>query len=112
MTGNLKNCFIGRTFACIVVCCLAFSCSQKMDPKTADLEVRKLLKDAPGFDWSPGPASRMAYLNDSELPAPPKDDEDSRLVTERIQKGGAFADGNASAHFKEMDCEAIKEVSL
>ena len=107
MTGNLKNCFIGRTFACIVVCCLAFSCSQKMDPKTADLEVRKLLKDAPGFDWSPGPASRMAYLNDSELPAPPKDDEDSRLVTERIQKGGAFADGNASAHFKEMDWENL-----
>ena len=45
----------------------------------------------------------MAYRNDSELPLPPKDDEDSRKVTERIQKDGAFTDGNASAHFEDKD---------
>ena len=42
-----------------------------------------------------GSASRMAYQNDSELPRPPKDDEDSRKVTELIQKSGAYADGIA-----------------
>ena len=87
----------------LILCCLVFSCAQKIDPKTADMEVRKLLQDAPGFEWSPGPASRMAYQDDSELPPPPKDDEDSRKVTERIQKSGAFDDGNASAHFEDKD---------
>ena len=84
-------------------CYLAFSCTHKVDPKTADLEVRKLLEDAPGFEWSPDPASRMAYQDESELPTPPKDDEDARLVTERIQKSAAYEDGNASVNPETME---------
>jgi hypothetical protein len=103
MAGKFKSSYYFRAMVAHTLCCLAFSCAQRIDPKTADLEVRKLLQDAPGFEWSPGPASRMAYQNDSELPLPPKDDEDSRKVTERIQKDGAFADGNASAHFEDKD---------
>ncbi|HAF59029.1 MAG TPA: hypothetical protein DCL00_05520, partial [Opitutae bacterium] len=103
MTGNRKRGYFFRAMVALTLCCLAFSCAQKIDPKTADMEVRKLLQDAPGFEWTPGPASRMAYRNDSELPLPPKDDEDSRKVTERIQKSGAYADGNASAHYEDKD---------
>ena len=87
-----------RALAGPAFCCLAFSCAQKIDPQTADLEVRKLLKDVPGFEWSPAADSRMAYPDDSELPDPPPDDKDSRLLTERIQKGGAYEDGNDSVN--------------
>ena len=38
-----------RALAGPAFCCLAFSCAQKIDPQTADLEVRKLLKDVPSF---------------------------------------------------------------
>ena len=70
------------------------------------MEVRKLLQDAPGFEWSPDPRSRMAYQDNSELPTPPKDDEESRKVTERIQKHGAYKDGNASTHFEDKDWDS------
>ena len=103
MTGKRKSRYYFRALISLTPCCLVFSCAQRIDPKAADIEVRKLLQDAPGFEWSPTPASRMAYQNDSELPLPPKDDEDSRKVTERIQKSGAFADGNASAHYDDED---------
>ena len=103
MTGKRKSRYYFRALISLTHCCLVFSCAHRIDPKAADIEVRKLLQDAPGFEWSPTPASRMAYQNDSELPLPPKDDEDSRKVTERIQKSGAFADGNASAHYDDED---------
>jgi hypothetical protein len=60
------------------------------------MEVRNLLQDVPGFDWQPDPSSRLNFTELNELPPPPKDDEDARKLTERIQKDGAFADGNAS----------------
>ncbi len=106
MMGNLKtNCLI-RAWAVSALYCLVFSCSQKMDPKTADLEVRKLLHDVPGFDWSPDPSSRMAYLNDSALPAPPVDDNESRQITKRIQKSDAYEDGNTSS---DLETKAWKD---
>ena len=85
-----------------IVICLVFSllgCSRKIDPKTADLEVRKLLQDVPGFDWQPAPSSRLQEANLNELPPPPKDDEGAREITERIQKDGAYEDGNISETF-------------
>ena len=106
MVGKLKRSYFFRAMVCLVLCCLIFSCAQKIDPKTADMEVRKLLQDAPGFEWSPDPRSRMAYQDNSELPTPPKDDEESRKVTERIQKHGAYKDGNASTHFEDKDWDS------
>lgn len=85
-----------------IVICLVFSllgCSRKIDPKTADLEVRKLLQDVPGFDWQPAPSSRLQEAKLNELPPPPKDDEGAREITERIQKDGAYEDGNISKTF-------------
>ncbi|MDG1132662.1 MAG: hypothetical protein P8N21_08220 [Opitutales bacterium] len=85
-----------------IVICLAFSllgCSRKIDPKTADLEVRKLLKDVPGFDWQPAPSSRLQEAKLNKLPPPPKDDEGAREITKRIQKDGAYEDGNISETF-------------
>ena len=55
MTGNRKRGYFFWAMVALTLCCLAFSCAQKIDPKTADMEVRKLLQDAPGFEWSPAP---------------------------------------------------------
>ena len=85
-------------FISVVIFMIFFllGCSRKIDPKTADMEVRKLLQDVPGFDWQPAPSSRLHDMELNELPPPPQDDEDARQITERIQKDGAFEDGNAS----------------
>ncbi|NDH01215.1 MAG: hypothetical protein EBY43_09095, partial [Opitutae bacterium] len=86
-------------FSSLIALCLVFSllgCSRKIDPKTADVEVRNLLQDVPGFDWKPAPSSRLHDAELNELPTPPQDDEDAREITERIQKDGAYEDGNAS----------------
>ena len=83
------------TIVAYTLCSIFFGCSPKVDPKTADKEVRKLLQGVPGFDWSPASSSRLAYIdNDNELPVPPKDDIDSRNITLRIQKNDAYLDGN------------------
>ena len=60
------------------------------------MEVRNLLQDVPGFEWKPAPSSRLHDAELNELPTPPQDDEDAREITERIQKDGAYEDGNAS----------------
>lgn len=73
-----------------------FGCSRKMDPKTADLEVQKLLQDVPGFNWEPHENSRLRKLSKDEFPMIPSDDPDSRKVTERIQRADAYKDGNRS----------------
>jgi hypothetical protein len=73
-----------------------FGCSRKMDPKTADLEVQKLLQDVPGFNWEPHENSRLRKLSKDEFPMIPSDDPDSRKVTERIQRADAYKDGNLS----------------
>jgi hypothetical protein len=85
-------------FISIAFCMVFFllGCSRKIDPKTADMEVRNLLQDVPNFDWQPDPSSRLNFSELNELPPPPKDDEDARKLTERIQKDGAFTDGNLS----------------
>ena len=60
------------------------------------MEVRNLLQDVPGFEWKPAPSSRLHDTELNELPPPPRDDKDAREITERIQKDGAYEDGNAS----------------
>ena len=83
-----------------------FGCSRKVDPETADKEVRKLLQEVPGFDWAPADSSRLAYIdNNDELPVPPKDDNDSRQITLRIQKSDAYEDGNESLTGENKDWE-------
>ena len=52
MTGNCKNSYFFQAIS-LTLCCLVFSCAQKIDPKTADIEVRKLLQDAPGLNGHP-----------------------------------------------------------
>ena len=70
------------------------------------MEVRKLLQEVPGFDWAPADSSRLAYIeNNDELPVPPKDDNDSRLITLRIQKSDAYEDGNESLTGEKKDWE-------
>lgn len=72
-------------------------CTRKIDPDTADAEVRKLLEDVPGYDWFPGPNSRLAFSRENRLPEAPRDDSASRQITLRIQKKDAYADGNESS---------------
>ncbi len=54
------------------------------------------MEDVPGFDWQPDKQSRLLFSEDDFLPLPPKDDNISRSITLRIQKGDAYQDGNAS----------------
>lgn len=54
------------------------------------------MEDVPGFDWQPDKQSRLLFSEDDFLPLPPKDDNISRSITMRIQKGDAYQDGNAS----------------
>jgi len=84
------------TLVAVLSFTLGIGCSRKIDPDSADREVRKLLKEVPGFDWSPALSSRLAYTDDGNLPIPPKDDSESRKVTLRIQKKDAYEDGNES----------------
>lgn len=87
------------TFVAFIFFLSHLGCSKKIDPKTADEEVRELLQDVPGFTWSPHAISRMAYPELHDLPDAPKDDLDSRKVTKRIQKKDAYGDGNSSISF-------------
>ena len=82
--------------AWLVSLCL-WGCVRNIDPQKADEEVRKLLKDVPGFDWEPSAKSRLAFPDSDTLPVPPMDDNDSREITLRIQKEDAFDDGNISS---------------
>ena len=84
------------TNVAVLLAFIGFGCTSKIDPGTADKEVRRLLQDVPVFDWAPAVSSRMAYENDDKLPNPPKDDSESRRVTLRIQKKDAYKDGNES----------------
>ena len=74
--------------ACLVSFCL-WGCVRNIDPQNADEEVRKLLKDVPGFDWEPVAKSRLAFPDSDTLPVPPMDDNASREITLRIQKEDA-----------------------
>jgi hypothetical protein len=74
-----------------------WGCVRNIDPQKADEEVRKLLKDVPGFDWEPGAESRLAFPDSDTLPVPPIDDNASREITLRIQKEDAYGDGNISS---------------
>ena len=79
------------TVVAYILVFMFFGCSRKVDPETADMEVRKLLQEVPGFDWAPADSSRLAYIeNNDELPVPPKDDNHSRQITLRIQKSDAY----------------------
>ena len=95
--------------ATIVAYTLVFvfpGCYRKVDPETADKEVRKLLQEVPGFDWKPASSSRLAYSdNNDELPDRPRDDTDSREVTLRIQKDDAYEDGNETLISESKDWE-------
>jgi len=95
--------------ATIVAYTLVFifpGCSRKVDPETADKEVRKLLQEVPGFDWKPASLSRLAYSdNNDELPDRPRDDTESREVTLRIQKDDAYEDGNETLTSESKDWE-------
>ena len=94
------------TVVAYILVFIFFGCSRKVDPETADMEVRKLLQEVPGFDWAPADSSRLAYIeNNDELPVPPKDDNDSRLITLRIQKSDAYEDGNESLTGEKKDWE-------
>ena len=94
------------TVVAYILVFIFFGCSRKVDPETADMEVRKLLQEVPGFDWAPADSSRLAYIeNNDELPVPPKDDNDSRLITLRIQKSDAYEDGNKSSTGENKDWE-------
>ena len=94
------------TVVAYILVFIFFGCSRKVDPETADKEVRKLLQEVPGFDWAPADSSRLAYIdNNDELPVPPKDDNDSRQITLRIQKSDAYEDGNESLTGENKDWE-------
>ena len=94
------------TVVAYILVFIFFGCSRKVDPETADKEVRKLLQEVPGFDWAPADSSRLAYIdNNDELPVPPKDDNDSRQITLRIQKSNAYEDGNESLTGENRDWE-------
>ena len=84
------------TLVAVLSFSIGIGCSRKIDPDSADREVRKLLKEVPGFDWSPALSSRLAYTDDGTLPLPPKDDSASRKVTLRIPKKDAYEDGHES----------------
>jgi len=82
-------------------------CSRKLDPKTADLEVQKLLQDVPGFSWEPHENSRLRKLSKNEFPMIPADDPDSRRVTERIQRSDAYKEGNRSNPLEPSEWRAF-----
>ena len=82
------------TLVAVLSFTLGIGCSRKIDPDSADREVRKLLEDVPGFDWSPSLTSRLAYMDDGNMPNPPKDDSESRSCL-RFKKD-AYEDGNES----------------
>ena len=74
------------------------SCRSNVDPASADREVRKLLRDVPGFDWELDQDSRLKYPGNSLFPRVPADDPISRKITKRIQDESAYEDGNKSVN--------------
>lgn len=72
------------------------ACRSKIDPQSADREVRELLRDVPGFNWELSKESRLNETQSGSFPFVPKDDPDSRKITERIQEKSAYADGNTT----------------
>ena len=82
-------------------------CTRKLDPKTTDLEVQKLLQDVPGFSWEPHENSRLRKLSKDEFPMIPADDPDSRKVTERIQRSDAYKEGNQSNPLEPTEWRAF-----
>ena len=72
------------------------ACRSKIDPQSADREVRELLRDVPGFNWELSKESRLNETQSGSFPFVPKDDPDSRKITERIQEKSAYVDGNTT----------------
>jgi len=70
--------------------------TRRIDPAVTDREVRKLLGNAPGFDWEVNSTSRLASPSGNLFPFSPRDDPEARKVTERIQGKQAHQDGNKS----------------
>ena len=54
------------TVVAYILVFIFFGCSRKVDPGTADKEVRKLLQEVPGFDWAPADSSRLAYIDNND----------------------------------------------
>ena len=75
---------------------LSVGCTNRIDPATANREVRALLGDAPFFNWEVEPHSRLAAPSGHRFPLSPADDPEARKVTLRIQKTDAHEDGNQS----------------
>ncbi len=75
---------------------LSVGCTNRIDPATADREVRALLGDAPFFNWQVESHSRLAAPSGHQFPLSPADDPEARKVTLRIQKTEAHEDGNQS----------------
>lgn len=75
---------------------LSVGCTNRIDPATADREVRALLGEAPFFNWEVEPHSRLASPSGHQFPLSPADDPEARKVTLRIQKTDAHEDGNQS----------------
>ncbi len=80
----------------IVWIILSVGCTNRIDPATADREVRALLGEAPFFHWEVEPHSRLAAPSGRQFPLSPADDPEARKVTLRIQKTEAHEDGNQS----------------
>ena len=88
------------TFWTLVIL-LTSSCSNRIDPKRADLEVRELLRNVPGFDWEPQEKTLDWGVSQiSSSPPPPMDDNQSRQITVRIQREDAYQDGNNSLNLE------------
>ena len=86
----------GALSALLIIIFSLGACRSKIDPKSADREVRKLLQDVPGFNWDLSKESRLNAPQSSFFPLVPRDDSNSRKITERIQEKNAYADGNTT----------------
>jgi len=72
------------------------ACRSKIKPESADREVRELLKDVPGFNWELSNKSRLNPQQSSPFPLAPRDDPESRKITELVQEKSAYPDGNST----------------
>ncbi len=72
------------------------ACRSRIKPESADREVRELLKDVPGFNWELSNKSRLNPQQSTPFPFAPRDDPDSRKVTELVQEKSAYPDGNST----------------
>jgi hypothetical protein len=83
------------------VCVLLLNgCSKRIDPATADQEVRALLGDTPFFNWEVDPYSRLAAPSGNQFPPSPMDDPTARKLTLRIQQEDAHEEGNESINLE------------